>query len=157
MSIVGFKTQADLAESCKALLDEELRPFIRRWGLSVDLALCLACKENQADLVEELLKQHANPNAVDTRGRCALKLSLSYAVSARKAIELLLEYKAEVYSADDRLRGSDSDQKSSKILLDNVQCSLIDFENHSKADAKSPANQNTSEAGMAFVFESVFR
>ncbi|CAD7932408.1 unnamed protein product [Amoebophrya sp. A25] len=112
------KNKADLAEACKGLIDDELKPFVKKWGLSLDLALCLACKENQKDLVEELLKQGANPNALDPRGRSCLKLSLRYAVSARPIIELLLEHKAEVYSCKDRLScGGLSSTESTRISI----------------------------------------
>ncbi|CAD7957053.1 unnamed protein product [Amoebophrya sp. A120] len=102
------KNKRDLEANCRGLITDELQPFVEKWGLSLDLALCLACKENQKDLVEQLLKHGANPNAVDPRGRSCLKLSLRYAVSARPVITLLLDHKAEVYSCTDRLKSCNS-------------------------------------------------
>lgn len=123
------KNKKSLTDDCAALIDDELRPFLRQWGLSLDLALCLACKENQADLVEQLLQQGADPNALDPRGRSCLKLSLVYAVSARRAIELLVDAGAEVFSSSDRAgpaNGAPTDKnQSNKLLLDNMQCSML--------------------------------
>ncbi len=50
------KNKRDLEANCRGLITDELQPFVEKWGLSLDLALCLACKENQKDLVEQLLK-----------------------------------------------------------------------------------------------------
>ena len=51
------KNKEDLKKGLTGIIDDELRPYIKRWGLSLDLALCLACKENQADMIEQLLKE----------------------------------------------------------------------------------------------------
>ena len=56
--------------------------------LTLDLALCLACKENQEDLVEELLRNGADANAKDPRGRPVLRLALHFSVHGRKIIEV---------------------------------------------------------------------